>query len=379
MLKETGELMSTIEPKSVQPNYAVVSSEPGFKTLCSYNWQDDGSIFVPGGPPKWTPPILPVRLPQDTGQQFIDQNAYRVPRYPFEPAFQAMAIMNPSVRLNDVDIIANRNSLRKLLDFAAGKGQDPFCMGLHMINDTLVISRKERCARHMIHGAANSGYGHNFEKAFTAPDEGMDNSSSHHRVIRYHIGSMDCVVRFEVDAYYEDPDDTDMAQLTSDPVGALTSSMTDLAVTNQSSTAPTPKGATKAVRKGNFIHPSKLAEIKARKAERLNDAMPQLWFGRTPYFMVGKHNNGVVNSVSITHAASIFAAWEKENDDRLRKLVSVLAELKSIVKGTAKGAAILVYEKGGGLKAFEMKKDTGVLPKDIIGRHWDVAGDVKLK
>ncbi|KAF2182273.1 hypothetical protein K469DRAFT_790384 [Zopfia rhizophila CBS 207.26] len=55
----------------------------------------------------------------------------------------------------------------------------------------------------MIHGSVNSGYGHNFEKAFTKDMEGLE-ESGHHRVIRYYMGDFNCVVRFEVDAYYDD-------------------------------------------------------------------------------------------------------------------------------------------------------------------------------
>lgn len=107
----------------------------------------------PGGPPKWSPPPLPFALTQDAGHQFTAQTSLRVPEYPFEPVFQAMSILNPDVQLDAVDLILNRNSLRKLLDYAAGKRQDPFCMGLDMVKNTLFISRKEKHARMMIHGA----------------------------------------------------------------------------------------------------------------------------------------------------------------------------------------------------------------------------------
>ncbi len=34
--------------------------------------------------------------------------------------------MNQSLQLDDTDVLVNRNSLRKLLDFSAGRRQDPF-------------------------------------------------------------------------------------------------------------------------------------------------------------------------------------------------------------------------------------------------------------
>lgn len=392
MFRETtGAPIRTIDAKSLEPDNNQVCSTEDFETLCSYNWQNDGTIYVPGGPPKWTSPRLPVTLPQDAGRHFIDQNASRVPKYPFEPAFRALSIMKPNTSLNGIDIIANRNSLRKLLDLAAGKKPDPFCMGLNLIHNTLVISRKERSAEQMIHGASNSGYGHNFERMFTKPDEDMGNSSSHHRVIRYHIGPFNCIVRFEVDAYYDNPniDSTTASERdkadTSDP---LSEAMAKLAVAEPSPPAqpaqpaqpgrrrrqPAPADKpTTAVERGTFIAPSKLAEIKAKKTARLSEAMPQLWFGRTPYFINGNHDMGTVHSVAIIHAAAQFAQWETANQERLRRMVSLLVQIKSAVREAREGAAVLVYDsKGGPLKMYQAKNGSGVLPKDVIGKYWTV-------
>ncbi|XP_014559105.1 hypothetical protein COCVIDRAFT_92755 [Bipolaris victoriae FI3] len=368
MLKETtGRPILTIDTTSLQPDNNPVHSTEGFETLCSYNWQNDGAIYVPGGPPKWTPPPLPTTLAQDAGHHFIDQNAARVPKYPFEPAFRALSLMNPETNLTTVDILANRNSLRKLLDLSAGKKLDPFCMGLNLINNTLVISRKERTAQHMVHGAPNSGYGHNFERAFTTPDQDLGNSSSHHRVIRYRIGPLDCVVRFEVDAYYDDSEH--------DTADALTAAMKKLEVAEHPSSSSTPMqlpdAPTIAVEKGTFISPALLAEIKAKKLNRVADAMPQLWFGRTPYFINGNHDKGTVHSVSVTRAEEQFEKWEAANQERLRKMVGLMASIKRTVRGIRGGAGILVYDvKGGPLKVYRARNEEGVLPGDIVEKYW---------
>ncbi|KAJ4363210.1 hypothetical protein N0V83_010330 [Neocucurbitaria cava] len=327
-----------------------------------------------GGPPRWAPPPLPVVLPEDDGRQFKNCHALRVPEYPFEPAFQAMSIMNPDIPLDGVDLILNRNSLRKLLDFAAGKRQDPFCMDLHMVQDTLFITRKEKHARMMIHGAANSGYGHNFEEAFTEPENGLDRSSSHHRVIRYRLGSLDCVVRFEVDAYLDGANDpsTTSTGTTMQSVDNISTLMQRLYVVEPPPNASQGR-STAVIPKGRYIEAAKLAETKARKSERLNEAMPQLWFGRTPYLLVGKHDKGVFHSTTCTHVEPQFAKWEDANQDKLCKLVNLLIELKQAVRETAKGAGVLVCEpKGAPLRLFTVRNRVGVLPEDIITKHWSV-------
>lgn len=52
--------------------------------------------------------------------------------------------------------------------------------------------------------AQNFGYGHEFEKAFTIFDQDLTNSSSHHRIVQCNLGGMNCLVRFEADAYFDD-------------------------------------------------------------------------------------------------------------------------------------------------------------------------------
>ena len=389
--------MRTIDTTSLEMDSTQVSSAQGFETLCSYNWQDDGAIYVPGGPPKWTPPALPFTLAEDRGRHFLDQNTSRAPKYPFEPAFRALSMMNPNTNLDKADIIVNRNSLRKLLDlFGDGRKPNPFCMGLHTINNTLVINRKERRFEIVTHGTLDSGYGHNLESSFTTRDCELADSSSHHRVSRYHIGPLDCVVRFEVDAYYDDAD-TDEAiptpasenrqNQTVDPTDDLTSAISHLKVADGApipashhhgrGRPPRPSASDKptvALAKGSLIAPTRLAEIKASKGlTRLLAAMPQLWFGRTPYFIVGKHDMGTVHTIDITHAAADFAQWEEANQERLRRMVNLLAQIKRVVQKTKGGAAVLVYDvKGGPLRIFRMKTNVGVLPRDVIAKHWTV-------
>jgi hypothetical protein len=51
----------------------------------------------------------------------------------------------------------------------------------------------------IITGSLNSGYGHEFEKAFLKFEEELKDRSTHHRIIEYEIGGMKWVVRYEAD------------------------------------------------------------------------------------------------------------------------------------------------------------------------------------
>lgn len=75
-----------------------------------------------------------------------------------------------------------------------------------MVQNTLFIIRKEAKAKTRQY----SGYGRNFEEAFTTEDLQLPQSEGHHRIIRYKFGGLNFVVRIEADDYYpEVVDDKD--------------------------------------------------------------------------------------------------------------------------------------------------------------------------
>ena len=285
--------------------------------------------------------------------------------------------MNPDVQLGKIDIITNRNSLRKLLDFVGGRRQDPFCIGLQMVKNTLFIGRRDRNARASISKNWHPSFGYNFERTFTRPEAGLDQSSSHHRVIRYSLGGLDCIVRFEVDAYYEDSTESELGGLEQQPADEITSPMSQVSLDEHSIAPPRarPGGryqdATATILKGVLIPPSQLAEIKAKAVERIREALAQLWFSRTPYLLTGIHNTGKVNEVICSHIEPRFIGWETQNQDKLRKLVSLLADLKRITQWTEQRAATLICEKRDApLQIFETIKGIDALPRAIVEKHW---------
>lgn len=89
--------------------------------LSSYNWIEapkaTPAIAVPGSPGLWSPPTEPRQLAQDTGRYFIAQNAARLPENPLEPLFRALYVFEPSFDVSLIDIVTDRNNIRKLLGF----------------------------------------------------------------------------------------------------------------------------------------------------------------------------------------------------------------------------------------------------------------------
>ncbi|KAK5113790.1 hypothetical protein LTR62_003174 [Meristemomyces frigidus] len=270
--------------------------------------------------------------------------------------------------LDDIDIIVNRNSLRKLLDFAAGKRQDPFRIDLHLVHQTLFLTRREKSARVMMGCNRNTrGYGQNFEKTFTTPVAGLNSSSSHHRVIKYRLGSLICAVRFEIDAQYPSGSGASDVQPDTEDLAA--------AVEHLALESPlTPKHQAGSVRVSLAGHPvpaSRLAELKAKKKVQTSQALPQLWFGRTPYLITGRHVDGKVEKIMCTHAAELFVGWEVQHQGSLRKMVNLLAWLREKVGGMKKGRAVLVHDNSGGeLQILEGVGLEAVLPAEVIKKYW---------
>ncbi|RSL93991.1 hypothetical protein CEP52_012913 [Fusarium oligoseptatum] len=124
-LQGTGTQLVSVQSSEVQPGDVAVTSDGGYELLCSYNWiiRPQPTVYVPGEPPRLVTRSLPMRVSPDSGVHFIDQNSCRVPKYPFEVVFQAMNVMNPTFKFNDLDVLTNRNSLRHLLDFLSREVQ----------------------------------------------------------------------------------------------------------------------------------------------------------------------------------------------------------------------------------------------------------------
>ncbi|KAJ4161694.1 uncharacterized protein LMH87_007717 [Akanthomyces muscarius] len=300
------------------------------KLICSYNWNDSFKprFWVPGRAPKWKQVALPRTVPPDSGRVFIDQNEARSPKYTYWPMFNAIDVINPGFSFDGIDIVVNRNSLRKLLSFCSGHRQEAFRLYLLLTKNTLFIERSEQ-ADTEVAKPSEKRYGFSFEKAFTQQPTGAENSTGHHRVLQYLLGDLRCAVRCETDACYE------MEPSQDEGIDSLLVQMGDLRLSEASPT------------RGMAMPQSSAAELKtARKHKSVGQFMPQLWFGRTPWLIVGEHEEGTFHSISITHAQPLFRQWEIRQQVALRKLVEVLRALREAVeKNNCKNCVALYIQK----------------------------------
>ncbi|KAJ4373682.1 hypothetical protein N0V86_007825 [Didymella sp. IMI 355093] len=344
--------------------------------ICSYNWSSsvDGSntIYVPGAPTKWAPQDIPYKVPGDTGFHPTDYNYVRQPADPFSAVFNAMTLANPDFNLKDSDILADRNNLRTLLEVVQGRTVGPFRLDLYLIFNTLIIVRREDGFWRRSDGKS---YGFNFERHFTTPTPDMADATSHYRAIRYRMGPLHVVCRFEADAYVDTASDI----LSESEAAAVVPSIpteSDLMKRPQFSY----RAPFKVLQKGHFVPGNQLLELKTQ-VERPREegqsnvsCQDQLWFGRTTHLYTGRYEAGTgkILYVKKEDATARIKNWEERHQESLKKLVGLLALLRDICRqqeGPTRAIILVREDPKGPLMVHKMQDKRKIVQREFFERH----------
>ncbi|KAH6643423.1 geranylgeranyl pyrophosphate synthetase [Truncatella angustata] len=341
--------------------------------VASYSWIESKAptIAVPGIPPKWSPLATPRRLPKDCGLIYIAQNAARHPESPLEPLFRALFLMKPEFDVRNVDLVSDRNNLRKLLTFvdpsSSRNGLEAFTINIEVRGNTIIFARTESKTKEVILPHEFKGYGHEFEKAYT--DSPIKNSTGHHRIITYGFAGLKLLVRYEVDGKKSSKmnKEGDLADL----LGSMSISAT---IDPYPLVSTTNKPATSKLmiqEQGSQVPAESILEIKTRVAHKLinaSDIAPQLWVSQTPKLVRAYHRNGIFQQPQVEDMTDYISAWERRNQDKLRKLATLIKEIISAAKRFG-GSAELRYEGlGYNLMVKKVERDS-MLPDDLHA-HW---------
>ncbi|KAG9199253.1 hypothetical protein G6514_008696 [Epicoccum nigrum] len=376
-----GPVLCTIAPSDAHLNPSHCESKVTWnddpELLCSYNWSsvvdNKNTIFVPGGPSKWTPQIVPYNVPGDQGFHPTDYNYVRQPRDPFSAIFHALAVMNPDYAFNSIDVLADRNNLRVLLEFVQGKTVGPFRLDLYTIFGTLVIVRREDGFWRRSNG---TGCGHNFEKHFTTSTPDMDDATSHYRAIRYRMGSLNVVCRFEADAYVDTAPETVSESEAAAVVPPAPSGRDLMQRPKFTYNAPF-----KVLQKGHLVPGQQILELKTQVHKTGDDSQgfgswhDQLWFGRTKHLYTGRYEAGTGKILFIKREDTTerVKRWEDKNQEDLQKLVALLTRLKGIVmkqRGPVRGAVLVREDPRGPATLHEMLDKRNIVRREFFERHW---------
>ncbi|KAK0706115.1 hypothetical protein B0T26DRAFT_837000 [Lasiosphaeria miniovina] len=362
-----------IDPAVLEPSAIPVSSTTPPELVCSYNWQGSAGFHVPGHAPVWQDLALPVTLPKDNRSTSARVPAWQISQYPFQQVFQAAEFMSPGFRFSDVDVVVTRNSLRKLLDLCARRSQQSFRVTVSVVHGTLFVEQYDSAFM----AFQSAGWGHSFERAFTAFPPGLEASTSHDRFLRYAIGGLNCIVGFEVDACYRERNGNGSGDgaTVDDALKTMRAGMYALALGNHlAPQAASPSGITA---KERTMPQSTAAEIKSsggKSRTGISAYLPQLWFGRTPWLIVGSHNEGTVTQIRITNVEDSFARWEADHQGELRRLAALLAELRDAVERHGGRGCAAIYDKDAGTRVVAvhpLAQGVAAIPVDVRGRFWD--------
>ncbi|KAG8745968.1 hypothetical protein FRC10_006531 [Ceratobasidium sp. 414] len=384
-------------------------------TLGSYNWVEHPMpvIIVPGYPPVWEEPNLPLQLNPDSGPAFIDQNAARSPNSPLEPMIRAISVAQGTLKSDislsseAIDIVTDRNNLRKLMRFICANGPNrgprwhrnrEFRIDAQLAqnNKTLVLTRyDERAVDNSTHFR---GYGHNFEAAATSEHSSLVaanytstasrlKATSYHRIIRYDFLGLRFMVRFEVDAMTNEslhPTEDSELQSRTDILAEVP------AHTSPSEPRTTPRGAAFRVPDkqveivsvegselrhaihGVLVPQSSLVELKTLKNKlsvTWSDVYPQLFLSQTPTAKVAKHANGIVGAIqTYTNTSEELQKAHADLNHDFRVLVTLLAQMRavSVRYGSLKKPLSFYWTGSGDLRVRTIeRRDSLLLAKDL--------------
>ena len=107
---------------------------------------------------------------------YIDQNAYRHPSYPLEPLFRSVYTEKPTFNPTTLDLVTDRNNLRKLVWAICGERIEDFRIDIRLVGRTVLFTRYEEHTHETIGLNDFRGFGHSFERRFSTYGEGMKES-----------------------------------------------------------------------------------------------------------------------------------------------------------------------------------------------------------
>lgn len=312
-------------------------------------------------PPKWTPLPEPRKLGEDAGIFYRDQNAARYPNHPMEPAAEAImkTCPNPkqtSVSDLDIELVACSNTLGNLLRFARGDDRS-FRMLVEVVGRTVHLIRRENSPKETIPDVR--GYGHTFPEAYTSWDPSVRGSSSHQRILRYHLGDLDCLMRFEGDGYLPGKTRSLQDKNSSGPnskvetpsVEELTSSLGEHGIipkkfAGASLPLQISTGGTSVPQKAVFDLKTRSMRRKPQQDAILDSELPRLWLAQIPNFILAYHSSGTFTEIEVQDVRSSITKWESDHEADLRRFAMLLRRIVNIARAKDDGKLEIARDSG---------------------------------
>ncbi|KAJ5993886.1 geranylgeranyl pyrophosphate synthetase [Penicillium sp. IBT 35674x] len=345
--------------------------------LASYNWIEapTPTISVPGSPAYWSAPQGSRSVKKDSGLVYIAQNAARHPDSPLEPLFRSLYIEQPSFDINSIDIVTDRNNIRKLLTFVNPSlnkhGLDSFTIQVDIAAQTAIFCRDETATYEVIGPMEFKGYGHEFEKAYTTDQ--VKGSTGHHRIVRYKLGGLRFLVRHETDGCVDDVKPIIKKETAGDDLANILKSLSLSPETTSAEDISVHSKLT--IRKeGRMVPRESTLEIKTRVCHRsleLSEVAPQLWASQTPKLVRAYHQRGIFSMPKVEDVDAALKDWEKAHQKDITKLVALLNRILQVTRSWGGGSTIR-YDAVKDKLVVNRTEKKKMLPDDLYRRWTDV-------
>ncbi|KIM32944.1 hypothetical protein M408DRAFT_326640 [Serendipita vermifera MAFF 305830] len=321
----------------------------GFSTLASFSWINSPEVptlAIPGDPPKWIEPQLPLRLPQDQGTRYIDHTGDQCEKANVSrlmPLFQSVEHCAPSFDFKELNLICNRNNLRNLLRWIEGRPKKDFRIDLHLVNDnnTLVMLQYEIEFTEYVSLGQFRGYGDNFrKKTVRFPSAQV----KHNRVVTYRFGQFRVLMTHKVEAHVEnrDYDDNLESLMSSLSVQDATENTTKSKIVGPDS-LPVRRTADK-VKEYEFIEIKTMAQ---RKPVDWAEFYPQIYLSQTKLLYAALHSRGEFVTIDKYKTDDLkLVEYKKSMEKSLGQLVEFLRRLVTSLKAVGNGPWALVCVEG---------------------------------
>ncbi|KAK6592004.1 geranylgeranyl pyrophosphate synthetase [Botrytis cinerea] len=350
------------------------------KQLSSYNWleapQDTPTIAIPGSPALWSTLGVSPQVKKDSGVIYIAQNAARHPESPLEPLFRTLYFTHPSFDICPIDVVTDRNNIRKLLSFvdpsSTRNGLEEFTINIEITKNTALFCREEDKNLEYIGPHEFRGFGHEFEKAYTVTK--IRGSTGHHRIISYRFSDLNFIVRHETDGYINTDTKMSSSKTNLSAQDGL-SSMLDALSLSPVATHPNiiPTGSKMTIKEeGQVVPLESTLEIKTRVSHKplnIEEIAPQLWVSQTPKLVRAHHQKGTFQNPVVEDIAAKVKSWEARKQDDLRKLAALIKMIINLVKECGGNAVVKYNAVKDKLVLFKVERKE-MLPKDLYSK-WD--------
>ncbi|KAF8554518.1 hypothetical protein OG21DRAFT_1412429 [Imleria badia] len=332
------------------------------KPVASYSWIDAPvpTMVVPGSPWIWADECPPVtQVPLDAGVQYIHHDASKMGNHsPMLPLFVAIDALHDDYPYKDLDLVTDRNGLRKLLRYIDHvRTEDNFRIDVDLVGKTCLFTRQEE---NTALTGQHTGYGHEYLKAATRVPTGCEKMLDHHRIITYKFGSLNILLGFTADACIEPKIDDDdlLASFSSLSLGA------NAEKTTAANESVSPAGLDMKLTSSRSLVPqSDLIEVKTRSIYRepnWREIYPQLYLSQTAWLYMAKHSSGVFQPVEkIALTGDEMKPYAEMMEGSLAKLKNLLKAILKAVREQGEGVPLSLVHQGGTLSLWKRKEGTG--------------------